>query len=202
MAKRILTLAALLGLLSGLSLHSRAQDDGKYVPPSGEIAPVAPPLKPGSPLYHLANDPRIAAPMPGYRQGDTSGEVFWLAHRMTDPAGGMGWGFVKRSDQSWGSAKWVALQETPGKAIRPDRKLTKGDADNDYEYKFWGSFASYKAYDPHLDEQLPVFVLSGYEVIGAASPLNITAGPAGRPANLPSSSSSRSDRPIQGSPVD
>ena len=202
MLTRTMRLTALTGLLSLIAFSVQAQEDGKYVPPAGELAPVAPPLKKGSPLDHLTNDPRVEAPVPGYKQGDTSGAVYWMAHRMADAAGGMGWGLVKKSDQGWSSALWVALQETPGKAVRPDRKLIKGDADVDCEYKFWGKFAGYKAYDPHLDEQLPVFVLEGYEVIGPANPLNITPGPAGRPTSRASGASSRGDRPIFNSSFD
>ena len=198
---RTLHLLALTGFFCATAIVAQAQDDGKYVPPAGEAAPVAPPLKKDSPLYHLANDPKIDVPVPGYKQGNTSGDVYWVGHRTLDVAGGMGWGFLRKSDADWGSAVWIALQETPGKAIRPDRKLIKGDADADYEYKFWGHFTGYKAYDPHLDEQLPVFLLEGYEVIGAANPLNAVPGPPGRPTSRSSGASSRDDRPI-GSPVD
>jgi hypothetical protein len=76
----------------------------------------------------------------------------------------------------------------------------KNDADADWEYKFWGHFATYKAYDPHLDEQLTVFVLDGYEVIGQGNPLTLKIGPQGRIQHRPSGASSRPGSPILSDP--
>jgi len=177
----------------------RAQE-AVYQAPAGEAPPVAPPLKKGSPLDHLANDPKLAEPTIGYKEGNTQGNAPWIAHRLIDDVGGQGWGWVKKSDAGWGSAKWIALQETLGLAVAPHRKLAKADADLNWEYKFWGHFASYKAYDPRLDEQLPVFVLTGYEVIGLAAPLNIKVGPPDRIEHRPSGASSRDSRPILSDP--
>jgi hypothetical protein len=167
-----------------------------YHAPEGEAPPVAPPLKKGSPLDHLANDPKLAAPAIGYKEGHTQGETIWIAHRLIDEQGGQGWGWVKKNGEGWGSAKWVTLQETPGLAVAPHRKLVKADADLNWEYKLWGKFASYKAYDPRMDEQLPVFVLQGYEVIGPAAPLNTKVGAPDRPQHRASGASSREGRPI------
>ena len=189
--------AALLLLFTGLL---RAQE-AVYHAPTGEAPPVAPPLKKGSPLDHLANDPKLAQPTIGYKEGHTEGDAPWIAHRLIDEQGGQGWGWVKKSGDGWGSAKWIALQETPGLAVAPHRKLVKADADLNWEYKFWGKFASYKAYDPRLDEQLPVFILQGYEVIGPETPLNnIKVGPPNRIEHRPSGASSREGRPILSDP--
>jgi len=177
----------------------RAQET-VYQAPAGQAPPVAPPLKKGSPLDHLANDPRIAQPVPGYKEGRTQGDAPWYAHRLIDEVGGQGWGWVKPSGESWNSAKWIALQESPGLAVAPHRHLVKADGDENWEYKFWGKFASYKAYDPRLDEQLPVFVLQGYEVIGQAAPLKIKVGPPDRPEHRPSGASSREGKPILSDP--
>ncbi len=68
----------------------RAQE-AVYQAPAGEAPPVAPPLKKGSPLDHLANDPKLAEPVRGYKEGDTRGPTFWIAHRLIDPDGGQGW---------------------------------------------------------------------------------------------------------------
>jgi hypothetical protein len=187
-------------LLSAGLLPAQTASDGGYVPPAGTAPPVAPPLRKGSPLDHLANDPKVAALPVGYKEGNTKGDTYWIAHRLVDEMGGQGWGWVKPSDAGWNSAQWIALQETLGLAVAPHRKLVKNDADIDWEYKFWGSFASYKAYDPHLDEMLPVFILEGYEVIGPASPLNIHVGPPDRVIHRPSGASSRSNRPILSDP--
>lgn len=189
--------AALLLLFTGLL---RAQE-AVYHAPTGEAPPVAPPLKKGSPLDHLANDPKLAQPTIGYKEGHTEGDAPWIAHRLIDEQGGQGWGWVKKSGDGWGSAKWIALQETPGLAVAPHRKLVKADADLNWEYKFWGKFASYKAYDPRLDEQLPVFILQGYEVIGPETPLsNMKVGPPNRIEHRPSGASSREGRPILSDP--
>jgi hypothetical protein len=171
-----------------------------YQAPTGEAPPVAPPLKKGSPLDHLANDPRVEAPVIGYKEGRTAGAAPFVGHRLPDPMGGQGWGWVKKSGSDWGSAKWIALQESPGVAVAPHRKLVKSDEDTDWEFRLWGKFASYKAYDPRLDEQIPVFILQGYEVVGQASPLNLKVGPPDRIQHKPSGASSREGRPILSDP--
>jgi hypothetical protein len=158
--------------------------------------PVAPPLKKDSPLWHLTFDPKLVQLPVGYREGDTSGPVFFIGHRGIDNEGGQGWGWVRKSTDDWGDAKWIALQETLGLAVAPFRKLTQRDADTDWEFKMWGHYATYKAYDPHLDELLPVFVLQGYQVIGPAAPLNLRVGAPGRPQSRGSGASSRPGTPI------
>jgi hypothetical protein len=171
-----------------------------YHAPTGEAPPVAPPLRKGSPLDHLANDPRVAQPVIGYTEGNTSSPTYFIAHRLIDPVGGQGWGWIKKNGDDWDDAKWIALQETPGLAVAPHRKLLKAEGDKDWEFKFWGKFVSYKAYDPRLDEQLPVFVLQGYQVIGPAAPLSIKVGPPDRIQHRPSGASSREGRPILSDP--
>jgi len=199
MPRLILLSAFLVGslLLSAVLLHAQ---EAVYQAPAGQAPPVAPPLKKGSPLDHLANDPKLAEPAVGYREGRTEGDAPWIAHRLIDEQGGQGWGWVKKSGEGWGSATWIALQETPGLAVAPHRKLAKADADLNWEYKFWGKFASYKAYDPRMDEQLPVFILQGYEVIGLAEPLDNKVGPPDRIQHRPSGASSRENRPILSDP--
>ena len=201
--KRIFLIGGLVvGVWFAISSQLPAQtaDDGGYVPPSGGPPPVAPPLIKGSPLDHLANDPKVEALPVGYKEGNTTGEVYWMAHRGIDDQGGLGWGWIKKNGAGWASAKWVALQETLGLAVAPHRKLTKSDGDKDWEFKFWGKFASYKAYDPHLDEQLPVFILQGYEVIGPADPLDNKYGADNRIQHRPSGASSRENHPILSDP--
>ncbi len=175
-------------------------DGAIYHAPEGTAPPVAPPIRKGSPLDHLANDPKLPLPVPGYREGNTTGATYYIGHRFVDPDGGMGWGWLRRSDQAWGNAQWIALQETPGLAVAPYRKLLKHEADNDWEYKFWGKLVAYKAYDPHLDEQLPIFVLQGYEVVGPAQPLALHYGAPGRPQSRGSGASSRTSQPVRSNP--
>jgi hypothetical protein len=184
-------------LLGAGAAHAQMAADTSLTAP-----PVAPPLKTNSPLYHLTYDPKVDEPQVGYREGDTSGAVFFIAHRAIDTDGGQGFGWLRKSTDDRDDGTWFALQEQPGLVVAPFRKLKRRDGDSDWEYKFWGHYATYKAYDPHLDELLPVFVLQGYEVIGQAAPLKLRIGPPGRPHSRPSGASSRSSNPIQGGDID
>jgi hypothetical protein len=192
-------LLSILWLLTGHPASAQTDADG-YIAPAGKAPPVAPPLRKGSPLDHLTNDPKMTSLPIGYREGYTTGATYWIAHRHIDEMDGQGWGWIRKSSDDWDDAKWIALQETLGVAVAPHRKLVSPQADADWEFKFWGSMASYKAYDPRLDELLPVFVLQGYEVIGPANPLTIKVGPPDRVEHRPSGASSRSGRPILSDP--
>jgi hypothetical protein len=190
-------------ILSGSLLFPAAllqAQEAVYKAPEGEAPPVAPPLKKGSPLDHLANDPRQDTPTIGYKEGHTAGVAPYVGHRLPDAMGGQGWGWVKKNGEKWDSAKWIALQETLGVAVAPHRKLFKSDADSNWEYKIWGKWASYKAYDPRMDEELPVFILQGYEVIGPQPPLSNKMGAPDRIQHKPSGASSRDGRPILSDP--
>lgn len=208
----IMTAMTRISLIAGLVLGAFAaaplvaeeqnqNDEAVYKAPEGTAPPVAPPLKKGSPLDHLANDPKLPAPTVGYKEGHTTGTTYFIGHRLIDDQGGQGWGWIKKSDDGWGSAKWVTIQETLGVAVAPHRKLLKADVDLNWEYKLWGHYASYKAYDPRMDEQLPVFVLEGYEVLGPADPLNNKIGSPDRIQHKPSGASSRAGRPILTDPA-
>ena len=197
---RLTLLCAVLGGSLLLTTSLLSAQEAVYQAPSGEAPPVAPPLKKGSPLDHLANDLRQATPTVGYKEGHTQGDAPWIGHRLIDEQGGQGWGWVKKAGSDWSDAKWIALQETLGVAVAPHRKLVKADADANWEYKFWGKFASYKAYDPRMDEQIPVFILQGYEVIGQEPPLGVKQGPPNRIQHRPSGASSRDNRPILSDP--
>jgi hypothetical protein len=189
----------IFGLFVGVWLlfsNSLPAQTDTYTAPAGSLPPVAPPVRKGSPLDHLANDVKLATPIVGYKEGRTGSPDYWIAHRFVDDMGGSGWGWVKKKDDGWGSGKWVVLQEHPGMAVAPFRKLTTHDADNNWEFKFWGSIAPYKAYDPHLDEMVPVFILEGYEVLGPKDPLSIKTGPPDRVRHRASGASSRNNRPI------
>jgi hypothetical protein len=181
--RRILFCAFLSGSAL-LSTGLRASDDEVYQLTPGEAPPVAPSLIPGSPLDHLANDPKRDALPVGYKEGETKGDAPWIAHRMIAEDIGKGWGWIKKSGDNWDSAQWFALQETPGLAVAPHRKLAGTGADLDWEFKFWGGFASNKAYDPDTDREVPIFVLRGYEAIGPAAPLHLRPGPPDRPRSL------------------
>ena len=191
------------GALSAQTASVQSSDDsGVYTSPNGAPPPVAPPIRKGSPLDHLVNDPKVETLPVGYKEGHTTGSDYWIAHRRVDEAGGQGWGWVEKNGEDWGSAQWIALQEMPGVAVAPFRKLVSHEADDNWEFKFWGKIASYKAYDPHLDEIIPVFVLQGYEVIGSENALTIKVGPPDRVGHRPSGASSRGDRPIGNPGID
>jgi hypothetical protein len=201
---RLISLGGFALLLAlGIFLPARlasAQNDGLYVAPAGSAPPVAPPIRKGSPLDHLVNDPKFSTLPIGYHEGDTSGSFYYVAHRFIDDMDGQGWGWIRKSYDGWGDAQWFALQETLGVAVAPKRKLTTPTGDLNWEFKFWGKFAPYKAYDPRTNEQLPVFVLEGYEVIGPANPLTNKVGPPDRVEHRPSGASSREGRPILSDP--
>jgi hypothetical protein len=183
--------AAALLAGAGVARAQMAADTSVTAPP------VAPPLKPNSPLYHLTYDPKLDQLPVGYHEGRTEGPAPYVGHRGIDTEGGQGWGWLRKSDDDWGDGKWIALQEQPGLAVAPFRKLKTRDGDADWEFKFWGHYAAYQAYDPHLDEMLPVFVLDGYEVIGPAAPLRLLVGPPDRPRSRGSGASSRPGSPIE-----
>jgi hypothetical protein len=101
----------------------------------------------------------------------------FIGHRFVEETGG-GWGWVMKPGQKWkNDAVWITLKETPPLIKAPDRTMPKRDADQNYEYKLWGYFAGFEAYDPSTNEMLPVFVLDHYEVIGPKDPLHLDAGP-------------------------
>ncbi len=131
---------------------------------------------------------------PAKRFGDG---VTYIGHRYFEEKGG-GWGWIKKEGDSWGSAKWVAIQEDPLRGILiPSRKMGGRSADQDYEYKLTGCFSDKIAYDPHLDETMPVFVLESYQSLGPAKPLDRKPGPPMRfTRSKKSRASSREDRPV------
>ena len=70
--RRGLALLLAGAFLSGGSLRAQntnapasSDDSGTYVPPAGGPPPVAPPLNPNSPLYHLAHDTKYTVPTVG-----------------------------------------------------------------------------------------------------------------------------------------
>jgi hypothetical protein len=189
---RLLFVAAAILFGGGCAARAQLAGDTSLTAP-----PVAPPLKKGSPLDHLTNDPKLDLPQAGYKEGQIGGTPLFIGHRGIDTEGGQGWGWLRKGSDGWDDGQWIALQEQPGLAVAPFRKLKQRNADADWEFKFWGHYASYKAYDPRLDELLPVFVLQGYEVIGPAAPLRLRVGPPDRPHSRGSGASSRSSNPIQ-----
>jgi hypothetical protein len=122
---------------------------------------------------------------------------FYIGHRYYAEKEG-GWGWIKLPKEKWNKARWIALKETPPRIVAPWRKRDSQSADHNVEYRIWGKFADYKAYDPHRDEYLDVFILERYEELGAAEPLKRKPGPRERftTSRRQSGASSRNDRPI------
>ena len=77
------------------------------------------------------------------------------------------WGYLRKPRQAAKNAKLVIFKEDRKKA--PDRlseTISSGYGhDNNYEYKIRGNYTGETAYDPNSNQFLPVFRLSGYELI-------------------------------------
>jgi hypothetical protein len=79
------------------------------------------------------------------------------------------WGYLRKPGQSAKSAKLVIFDES--RKYSPDRLPENGSTeasfafDNNYEYKIRGNYTGQEAYDPNSNQFLPVFSLSGYEVV-------------------------------------
>jgi hypothetical protein len=73
------------------------------------------------------------------------------------------WGWVRRSGESWSTAKLVVMNER-NKFI-PDRQAGKPGSDNNVEYKLLGEFSGDTIYEPASNGFYPEFVLRGYEVL-------------------------------------
>ena len=84
------------------------------------------------------------------------------------------WGWVRRPQQPWATAKLVMLNEQ--EKLAPDRAQNKIGSDNNYEYKLLGDFSDQTVYEPASNNFYPEFTLKGYELLNVA-PLNIYTTP-------------------------
>ncbi|MDZ4788190.1 MAG: hypothetical protein SH807_04540 [Blastochloris sp.] len=100
------------------------------------------------------------------RFGDTTGEVFIGQRTVINRYAG--WGWIRREKDTWRKSKWVMLEETPGVLFAPGRYLGHPDRDNGTQYKLYGTWATYKGYEPNFDVFVDVFQIKGFELIGAA----------------------------------
>lgn len=113
----------------------------------------------------------------------------FVGHRSFDKDGS-GWGWVRRANEPWSTAKWVVFEETPGGIVAPWRLLNrKRTADNDVEYRLRGYLAPFSAYDPHTDEFVAVFVPESVEPIGPTAPPPEHPGPPSHRVRVPDSAS-------------
>jgi len=100
------------------------------------------------------------------KHGDTNGES-WVAQR-TMVEDYCGWGWVKKDKESWRQARWVALEGTPRTCPLPHTFLPRPVDDKNYQYRFFGTFAPYRAYEPQADMWVDVFILKGFMSLGPA----------------------------------
>lgn len=79
------------------------------------------------------------------------------------------WGYVRQPRQPWTKAKLVILREDRSHA--PDRLPEDGPADQrygfdqNYDYRLRGFYTGETAYEPNSNQFLPVFMLTGYELL-------------------------------------
>ena len=108
----------------------------------------------------------LAAAHTPAKHGDTNGES-WIAQR-TMVEDYCGWGWVKKDKDSWRQARWVALEGTPRTCPLPHTFLPRPVDDKNYQYRFFGTFAPYRAYEPQADMWVDVFILKGFMSLGPA----------------------------------
>ncbi len=79
------------------------------------------------------------------------------------------WGYLRKPRQPASSAKLVIFREDRKRS--PDRLPENGPPgarygfDQNYEYKIRGNYTGETGYDPNSNQFLPVFMLTGYEVV-------------------------------------
>lgn len=79
------------------------------------------------------------------------------------------WGYLRKPRQPWNRAKLVLMKED--KKRTPDRMPENGPSgrrygfDNNYDYRIKGYYTGEEGYDPNSNQFLPVFMLTGYEVL-------------------------------------
>ncbi|HSI86021.1 MAG: hypothetical protein ACAI35_25610 [Candidatus Methylacidiphilales bacterium] len=161
----LLGIAFCAGMIGGIATQAHAQSR-----PAAETILQPPPKVPVPPQGEVPTG--APAQLPAARTG--KGTVFF-GHRFYGEKEA-GWGWVRSASDSWANAKWCALKETPGVIMAPFRTLPNRWDDHNHEYKFWGRWADYTAYDPHRDEDLPVFIIEGYESLGPQKDLKRTPG--------------------------
>ncbi|MCX6935612.1 MAG: hypothetical protein NTZ01_05415 [Verrucomicrobia bacterium] len=82
-----------------------------------------------------------------------------------------GWGWVRKEDDTWRQARWIAIEPTVGVCPIPHTFLPRPEDDNNQQYRFYGDFAPYRAYEPQADMWVDVFILKGFLSLGPAEPI-------------------------------
>lgn len=80
------------------------------------------------------------------------------------------WGYVRRPNQPWSTAKLVMLNEK--EKLAPDRQQLSFGSDNNYEYRLYGGFTGQTVYEPASNGFYPEFLLKRYELV-STNPLPI-----------------------------
>jgi hypothetical protein len=73
------------------------------------------------------------------------------------------WGFIRRTGESWKTAKLVMLNEQH--QLAPDKAAKHIGSDNGYVYKLNGYFSGQYIYDPSSDRFMPEFVLTHSQLL-------------------------------------
>ncbi len=79
------------------------------------------------------------------------------------------WGYLREPRQPWKKARLVMMKED--KMLVPDRLPEEGTTgkrygyDANYDYRIEGYYTGSTAYDPNSNQELPVFMLTGYELL-------------------------------------
>ncbi|MES2307538.1 MAG: hypothetical protein V4507_01650 [Verrucomicrobiota bacterium] len=148
-----------------------------------EVAPVAPVVSSKTVTTEVIRETvttEVLVPKFGLQSVPIpAGTPYFLGARYYDKKAG-GWGWVKKPDENWKQARWVAIKETPHKFHTPHRSLPNAEADHEFQYKLLGYFADYQVYDPIRDELLDVFVIQGYESLGLQKSIERKPGPPSR----------------------
>ena len=100
------------------------------------------------------------------RHGHTTGE--YLIGQRTLVEDYCGWGWVRKENEKWSKARWVAIEYDPKACPVPHAFLPRPGDDKDYLYKLYGEFAPYRAYEPQADVWVDVFILKGFVSLGPA----------------------------------
>lgn len=83
------------------------------------------------------------------------------------------WGYLREPRQRWSTASLVVMDEASVKVpdrlreTRTDHKEKGKDHgyDANFEYRIFGHYTGQRAYEPNTDLVLPVFRITGYEVL-------------------------------------
>ena len=160
-------------------LPTRVEEDPTAVPaPSSNTNTLVAPAEPLV-LPEPTDDEEIRRPTPEKvrratlpaaltpaRQGHTDGD--YLIGQRTIVEDYCGWGWVRKENEKWNRARWVAIEYDSKICPVPHAFLPRPGDDKDYLYQLYGEFAPYRAYEPQADVWVDVFILKGFVSLGPA----------------------------------